>query len=52
MNPFTYEYNVNTEEEINKFMNMFNTFAKYHGIYPDIENMIIADYNNKNVIQT
>jgi hypothetical protein len=47
MNPFTYEYNVNTEEEINKFMNMFNTFAKYHGIYPDIENMIIADYNYK-----
>jgi hypothetical protein len=52
MNPFTYEYNVNTEEEINKFMNMFNTFAKYHGIYPDIENMIIADYNNKSLLQT
>jgi hypothetical protein len=47
IDPFTYEYNVNTEEEINKFMNMFNTFAKYHGIYPDIENMIIADYNYK-----
>jgi hypothetical protein len=52
MNPFTYEYNVNTEEQINKFLNRFNNFAKYHGIYPSIENMIIADYNNKSLIQT
>ena len=50
MNPFKYEYNVNTEEEINKFLNRFNTFAKYYKIYPEIENMIIANYNNKNVI--
>jgi hypothetical protein len=46
-NPFTYEYNVNTEEEINKFMKRFNAFAKYNNIYPAIENMIIANYNNK-----
>lgn len=35
INPFTYEYNVNTEEEINKFLNRFNNFAKYNKIYPD-----------------
>lgn len=52
INPFTYEYNVNTEEEINKFLNSFDNFAKYHGIYPNIENMIISNYNNKNLIQT
>jgi hypothetical protein len=52
IDPFTYEYNVNTEEEINKFMNRFNTFAKYDGIYQSIENMIITNYNNKNVIQS
>lgn len=52
MDPFTYEYNVNTEKEINNFLNMFNTFAKYHVIYPEIENMIIANYNINNVIQT
>jgi len=50
INPFTYEYNVNTEEEINQFLNRFNTFAKYYKIYPEIENMIIANYNNNNVI--
>lgn len=50
INPFTYEYNVNTEEQINKFMNRFNTFAKYHSIYPNIENMIITYYNIKNEI--
>jgi len=47
MNPFTYEYNVNTEEEINKFMKRFNAFAEYNNIYPAIENMIIANYNYK-----
>lgn len=52
MDPFTYEYNVNTEKEINNFLNMFNTFAKYHVIYPEIENMIIANYNINHVIQT
>jgi len=50
MNPFTYEYNVNTEKEINQFMNMFNNFTKYHTIYSNIENMILTNYNNKNVI--
>jgi len=47
MNPLTYEYNVNTEEEINKFINWFNAFAKYDGIYSNIENMIINNYNIK-----
>jgi hypothetical protein len=52
MDPFTYEYNVNTEKEINQFMNIFNAFAKYHSIYSNIENMIITNYNINNVIQT
>ena len=52
MDPFTYEYNMNTEKEINKFLNMFNTFAKYNKIYYEIENMIIANYNINHVIQT
>lgn len=51
INPFTYEYNVNTEEEINKFLNSFNNFAKYNKIYPEIENMIIANYNYKQTVK-
>jgi hypothetical protein len=49
INPFTYEYNVNTEEEINKFLNRFDNFAKYNNIYPEIEDMIISNYNIKNI---
>jgi len=45
MNPFTYEYKVNTDKEINSFMNSFNTFAKYNEISPFIENIIVANYN-------
>ena len=52
INPFTYEYNVNTEKEINQFINRFNTFAKYYNIYPAIENMITANYNINHIIQT
>lgn len=51
INPFTYEYNVNTEEEINKFLNRFNNFAKYNKIYSEIENMIIANYNYKQTVK-
>lgn len=51
INPFTYEYNVNTEEEINKFLNRFNNFAKYNKIYFEIENMIIANYNYKQTVK-
>lgn len=47
MNPFTYEYNVSTEKEINQFMKRFNAFVKYNNIYPKIENMIIANYKLK-----
>jgi hypothetical protein len=47
INPFTHEYNVNTEEEINKFTKRFNAFAEYNKIYIEIENMIIANYNYK-----
>ena len=45
MNPFTYEYKVNTDKEINSFMNSFNAFAKYNEISPFIENIIVANYN-------
>jgi hypothetical protein len=45
MNPLTYEYNVNTDKEINNFMDSFNAFAKYNKVSPFIENIIVANYN-------
>jgi len=49
IDPFTFEYNINTEKEINGFMRSINSFAKYSGISSIVENEIIADYQNKNV---
>ena len=45
MNPYTYEYNVNTDKEINNFMSSFNAWAKYNYVPPFIENIIVANYN-------
>jgi hypothetical protein len=45
VNPFTYEYNVNTDKEINNFIDSFDAFAKYNKVYPHIENIIVANYN-------
>lgn len=45
MNPHTYEYNVNTDKEINNFMCCFNAWAKYNYVPTFIENIIVANYN-------
>jgi hypothetical protein len=45
MNPFSYEYNLNTDKEINNFMFSFDAFAKYNKVCPFIENIIVANYN-------
>ena len=47
IDPFTFEYNINTEKEINHFMTAINSFAKYNGISSIVKSEIIADYNNK-----
>lgn len=47
IDPFTFEYNINTEKEINDFMTAINSFAKYNGISSIVKSEIIADYNNK-----
>ena len=45
MNPFSYEYNVNTDKEINNFMRSFNAWAEYSYVSPSVENIIVANYN-------
>ena len=45
INPLTYEYNVNTDKEINNFMSSFNAWAKYSYVSPFVENIIVANYN-------
>ena len=45
MNPFSYEYNVNTDKEINNFMRNFNAWAEYNYVSPSVENIIVANYN-------
>ena len=47
IDPFTFEYNIDTEKEINDFMKAINSFAKYNGISSIVESEIIANYNNK-----
>lgn len=47
IDPFTFEYNINTEKEINDFMTAINSFAKYNGISSIVESEIIDNYNNK-----
>lgn len=46
INPFTYEYKMGTEKEINQFISLFNNFAKYSNIPSAIEKEIIANYND------
>ena len=47
IDPFTYEYNINTEKEINDFMMSINSFAKYNCISSIVESEIITNYQNK-----
>ena len=47
INPFVFEYKVDTEKQINSFMSNINAFAKYHSVGSFIENAIIANYNEK-----
>ena len=46
INPFTYEYKMGTEKEINQFISLFNNFTKYTSIPSAIEKEIIANYND------
>jgi hypothetical protein len=47
IDPFTFEYNIDTEKKINSFMAAINSFAEYNGISSIVESEIIANYNNK-----
>jgi hypothetical protein len=44
MNPFTYEYNVDSEENISGFMRSFDAFIKYNNVPPAIEAIIVANH--------
>ena len=44
MNPFTYEYNVDSEKNISGFMRSFDAFIKYNKVPPAIEAIIVANY--------
>ena len=46
INPYEYEYKMGTEKEINQFISLFNSFAKYSNIPSAIEKEIIANYND------
>jgi hypothetical protein len=46
INPFTNEYKMGTEKEINQFISLFNNFTKYTSIPSAIEKEIIAKYND------
>ena len=50
IDPFTFEYNINTEKEINSFMRAINSFAEYNGISSNVKNEIITNYDNKCII--
>ena len=47
INPFVFEYKVDTEKQINSFMSNINAFAKYHSVGRFMESAIIANYNEK-----
>lgn len=47
IDPFTFEYNINTEKKINSFMRAINSFAEYNGISSIVKNEILTNYNNK-----
>jgi hypothetical protein len=44
MNPFTYEYNMDSEENISGFMRSFDAFIKYNKVPPAIEAIIVANH--------
>lgn len=44
MNPFTYEYNMDSEKNINGFMRSFDAFIKYNKVPPAIEAIIVANH--------
>jgi hypothetical protein len=46
INPYEYEYKMGTEKEINQFISLFNSFAKYSNIPSAIEKEIVANYND------
>jgi hypothetical protein len=46
INPFTYEYKVDTEKKINSFLADINNFAKYSSIPSAIEKEIVERYND------
>ena len=50
IDPFTFEYNINTEKRINGFMRAINSFAEYNGISSNVKNEIITNYDNKCII--
>jgi len=47
IDPFKFEYKVNTEKEINGFMKSIDAFAEYHNVGLFMEREIIANYNAK-----
>lgn len=44
MNPFTYEYNMDSEKNIDGFMTSFDAFIKYNNVPRAIEEEIVANY--------
>jgi hypothetical protein len=46
INPFTYEYKMDTEKRINSFLAHINNFTKYTSIPSVIEKEIIANYHD------
>ena len=44
MNPFTYEYNMDSEKNIDGFMRSFDAFIKYNNVPRAIEEEIVANY--------
>jgi hypothetical protein len=46
IDPFTYEYKMATEKQIDSFITHFNNFTKYTGVSRAIKEEITANYNN------
>jgi hypothetical protein len=52
INPFEFEYNINTEKEIDDFMLTINSFAKYNCISSIVESEITTYHNNKCIMES
>ena len=52
INPFEFEYNINTEKEIDDFMLSINWFAKYNCISSIVESEIITYHSNKCIMES